>query len=169
MPFIPKLKGGLFFPQTYCARLDSENVLFTDDAVFAEHKKSIFHIVVLLQGLEEVKPTAAELDDIGYTWKHLSAAEATSFVPRMPMKRFSGNGSCDLPGDRVFRTASADEFAQSDLCLRRPEPRGYNEMLMRDSMAGERYAILRPDRFVFAACSDMHELRQAPQRLAEMF
>lgn len=58
---------------------------------------------------------------------------------------------------------------QSPLCLNRPEPRGYNEDLLWDSLSGKKYVILRADRFVFAACDSGDELKNVASRLKTMF
>lgn len=48
-------------------------------------------------------------------------------------------GPCEYP---LFRSATGDEFAQSAaLCESRPLPRGYQEMLMRQSVKGKRFVL----------------------------
>lgn len=75
----------------------------------------------------------------------------------------------DLVNARLYRSVSAEEFAQSNLCQARPLPYGYNETLMWESKASKRYVLLRPDKFVFAACSTKAEFEQAVRTLVEMF
>ena len=169
MPFLPEFQGGLAFCQTYCTDLSETGpVQFTDTAIFTEDKKSIFQLVILLRNLDEWKSTANELEGIGQS-DYLSPEEATIFVPRESVQSLSDHRDWMSSQPRVFRSASADEFAQSDLCHNRPAPRGYRETLMWEIMNGKRYVILRPDRFVFAACSTASELQRATKKLEEMF
>ena len=169
MPFLPEMNGGVCFPQTYCTRLSGAgSVQFTDDVMFAEGKKGIFQIVVLLNGLGGLKSATDDIhgiEDNGF----LSPDDATFFVPRMSVHTCANDYEQALVSTRLYRSASAEEFAQSDLCQFRPLPYGYNEKHMWETMAGKIYILLRPDRFVFAACSTKAELEQAAHRLVEMF
>ena len=62
MPFLPEMNGGLCFPQTCCTRMSGAgSVQFTDDVIFAEGKKGIFQIVVLLNRLQGLKSATMEL------------------------------------------------------------------------------------------------------------
>jgi hypothetical protein len=170
MPFIPKLDGGYSFPQTYCRALpEGSQLKFTDDVIFASSKNKIFQIVVLLSGLDQMKHALDDLDGIGRTTDRLSTEEATFFIPRKTLLRSANNELPQVHADRAFRTATASEFAESNLCLGRPRPRDYNEVLMWQSVGGKRFVILRPDRFIFAACNTAVELEQAARSLAIFF
>lgn len=171
MPFIPDLHGGISFPQTYCAVLQEGSLVqFTDDVIFGDGKKKLFQIVVLLSCLDELGHASNEIDGIDRVSDELSPEEATFFVPRMSLLDISAKkGPCGNFNSRLFRTATDDEFAESNLCLKRPPPRGYNETLMWQSVSGARYVILRSDRFVFAACNTRLELEQAARKLAGFF
>lgn len=174
-PFLPELNGGLCFAQTYCTAVardkefDEGRILFTDDVIFSENKKMLFQVVVLLQSLSELEQAVDSLSRITKVGHNLlSADEATFFVPRRSVKEGLNQNDLDRVRDRLFRSANAEEFGQSQLCLNRPAPRGYREMLLWES-TGKRYAILRPDRFIFAICDTSAELDGAVRRLAEMF
>lgn len=168
LPFLSKFLGGVIFPQTYCISLAGDSqVQFTDDAIFGNGKIKIklFQLVVLLNSLDDLDTALLELLSIDKITDELSIDEATFFVPRtsLPTQKILA-GDFD---DRLFRTAADGEFAKSDLCLNRPEPRGYNETLMWKEMRGRRFVILRPDRFVFAACHTKLELELAAEQLGK--
>ncbi|KAL3460086.1 hypothetical protein BJX64DRAFT_263683 [Aspergillus heterothallicus] len=167
LPFLPDMSGGRCFAQTYCVAMSSteSRVCFTDDAIFASSKTCPFQVVVLLPDLNSLAPTLDELQQIEQVAPRLlDFSEATIFVPRK-----SVSAGAKGPNGRLYRSATAEEFGRSKLCYGRPFPRGYNEDLMWQSMSGKRYVILRPDRFVFAACKSVSELGVAARRLEGMF
>ncbi|KAE8405430.1 hypothetical protein BDV37DRAFT_293137 [Aspergillus pseudonomiae] len=168
MPFMPELKGGLCFPQSYCVSLtQGPAVHFTDDAIFTG-KSGLFQLVVLLDNPGELDDARTHLQRFSHRTPLLSASEATFFVPRTACEEMSSKEISALPPN-LFRTATGDEFAVSPLCKNRPVPRGYNEKLMWDVLPRKRYVIVRLDRFVFAACNSTAELEQAVERLSELF
>lgn len=166
MPFIPEMSGGLCFPQTYCISLhNNAEAQFTDDVIFAE-KRTPFQLVVLLNHPKERDIAVQDLGSIKAS-PLLSPEEATFFVPRSNCANLVDRaGTCEYP---LFRSATGDEFGRSALCESRPLPRGYNEMLMWQSVRGKRYVVLRLDRFVFAACKDRVELAKAVAQLNQSF
>lgn len=172
MPFIPKKKGGVYFPQTYCARLsEGSRIYFTDDVIFDQNQgNKLFRVVVLLNNLDELSHAVGDLQAVEGISQDLALDGATFFVPKGSLK----NSALDeeiLDGfdDRLFRSATGEEFAQSELCIDRPFPRGYNELLMWQASKGMRYVILRPDRFVFAMCQSRLELEEVAKSLVEIF
>lgn len=171
MPFVAELGGGVCFPQTYCVALSSgmqsPQVRFTDDVVFAEGKKKLFQIAVLLGHPGEAEDAMHDLDGLDEISHELSPAEATFFVPRQSV--LSAGNEQGTSGAGLFRTASGEEFAASDLCVSRPAPRGYVEDAMYRCANRKRYVILRFDRFVFAACKGRQELELAASRLSQLF
>ncbi|KAJ5974815.1 monooxygenase [Penicillium waksmanii] len=167
LPFLPGMSGGGCFAQTYCVAVsDKESrAFFTDDAIFASSKICPFQVVILLPHLEALMPTLGELEGIEQVAPQLLRfSEATIFVPRKSVPP-----GAEAPNSRLYRSATAEEFGKSSLCNGRPFPRGYNEDLMWQSMSGKRYVILRPDRFVFAACKTVADLGVAARRLEAMF
>ncbi|KAL3441651.1 hypothetical protein BJX65DRAFT_313651 [Aspergillus insuetus] len=142
LPFLPDMSGGRCFAQTYCVAMSSteSRVCFTDDAIFASSKTCPFQVVVLLPDLKALAPTLDELQQVEQVAPRLLCfSEATIFVPRK-----SVSAGAKAPNGRLYRSATAEEF-------------------------GKRYVILRPDRFVFAACESVAELGVAARRLEEMF
>lgn len=168
MPFLPNHHGGIAFPQTYCTGLvDLDNrVHFTDDVIFATEKTKLFQIVVLLDKPSQAIAAIQEmsgLDDLSDG--HLSTQEATLLVQTkdsLPNDESTGFASLSL-----FRTATAEEFEQSDLCVGRPEPHGYNDSQIWNVMKGKRFVIVRHDRFVYAACDTRVELVEAAKCLGK--
>ncbi|KAJ5083001.1 monooxygenase [Penicillium argentinense] len=168
MPFLPDFGGGLNFPQTYCIGMSQNaTVQFTDDVIFSG-KNGIFQLVVLLNDADGLNSAMKDLSELTVESRLLSIDEATIFIPRISCESVPKDRLCVFEG-KVFRTATDEEFAQTPLCDSRPEPRGYNEKLMWDSVEGKRYVVLRFDRFVFGACKDRTELEYVAQSLNEMF
>jgi hypothetical protein len=175
MPFVPGPAGGKLLPQVYCKPLSSseklptkDKVMFTDDVVFASGKSGLLRLVVLTSHVDIPIPWA-ELDNVE-TWSNglVSAAHATVFVedPRAGATGITlGLQAKERPGVSIVRVATADEFANSDLCSNRPEPRYYDELRIGKEVAGARYVVVRKDRFIYAACTSLVELKSALERL----
>ncbi|KAK5789894.1 hypothetical protein VI817_009017 [Penicillium citrinum] len=175
-PFLPELQGGLCFPQTYCTAADrhhesgSRPVHFTDDVIFAPEKKCLFQVVVLLRDMNDLRSAVEHLSSGSLAAnRYLCVDEATYFVPRTSLQASEPDADSDLVHGRLFRSATAKEFMQSPLCSNRPEPRGYNENLLWDSLGGKKYVVLRADRFVLAACDGGDELEYVASRINTMF
>jgi hypothetical protein len=169
MPFLPELGGGVSFPQTYCISVrDGSEVQFTDDVIFFG-KKGIFQIVVLLNTLDEVESAIQDMEEIKANDYLISPTEATFFVPRVACESAPAGRLDAVVARPLFRTASSDEFAHSTLCNSRPEPRGYSESLIWDTIGGRRYVVLRLDRFVFATCNSKTELERVLRQLSNLF
>ena len=173
MAFMPELGGGALFSQSFCVAItqtpDQEcDVLFTDDVVFSEHKKAVFQLVVFMDGgLDELLFYEQVLGGFGKISPRLHPDEATFFV---------GNGHHAMDKEAnsdvkktIFRIATADEFFSSPLSQGRPYPHGYRETDMRLGLGGKKFAIVRSDRFVFAACDTREELEVAATKLGELF
>lgn len=168
MPFLPHLNGGISFPQAYCTDMvDLDNrIRFTDDVIFSKEKTKLFQLVVLLGVPTQARAAMQELDGIdGLSDGHLSVKETTMLV--QAEKCFPEGDGSRLDGVSLFRTATANEFKQSDLCVGRPDPRGYNDSQIWGIMKGMRFVIVRHDRFVYAACATRAELVEAAKSLAE--
>lgn len=172
MPFIPDKNGGVYFPQTYCASLSKgSQIYFTDDVIFDQREgNKLFRVVVLLNRLDEMSDAVRDLEAVEGISQDLDLDGATFFIPKgsLPDSTVDEAIPDGLDG-RLFRSATAEEFAQSELCKDRPFPRGYNELLMWQASKGMRYVILRPDRFVFAMFRSRLQLEQAAKRLVEIF
>jgi hypothetical protein len=139
-------------------------VRFTDDVIFSKEKTKLFQIVVLLDKPSQARAAIQDMDGIdGLGDGHLSTKEATLLVQTkncLPNDESSGFTSLSL-----FRTATAEEFEQSDLCVGRPEPHGYSDSQIWNVMKGKRFVIVRHDRIVYAACNTRAELVEAAKSL----
>jgi hypothetical protein len=180
MPFLSGMKGGVCFAQTYCvppsnASADADarpTVQVTDDAIFAPGKSSLFQLVVLLPDVNTLSQTLDLLDELSQnrdTAALVSYSEATFFIPRTSIHTSTTQQVPSSVTSRVYRTVTTEEFAESKLYRGRPLPRGYNEDLMWESMAGKRFVIMRPDRFVYAACDTVADLDVMVKELERMF
>ena len=165
LAFLPDLGGGICFPQVYCRRIgekqDSSNVMFTDDLIFARHKKGIFQVVALLDWVEEVPRAAADLEDAQNLSKGLVLPGDATYIIQDPSATTTGT-SQELSEYTIARIATGDEFAADEkLCGQRPVPMYYDMYRMGLEVKWRRYVILRRDQFVFAACSNGVELKRA--------
>ncbi|KAL5358318.1 hypothetical protein BJX96DRAFT_182823 [Aspergillus floccosus] len=159
MPFMPELNGGLCLPQVYCKSVGkNKEVFFTDDVVFSLGKKGLFQVLVYLEQwseLESARETVASMKAVARN--DIFVEEATYIIHDMvgePERGVENLGS-------VYQLASGDEFAASQLCEGRPVPRHYDPEYPAKSLRGGKYVIVRPDRFIFAACATREELETA--------
>jgi hypothetical protein len=176
--FVPGPAGGKLLPQVYCMPLSpseeprtTKQVMFTDDAIFAPHKTGLLQLVLLI-GHADIPLPWNELTEVD-TWSKglVSAAELTVIVED-PKSSTSGT---DLglrvkehPNTSVVRVATAEEFTSSTLCSNRPEPQYYDELRIGKEVAYGRYIVVRKDRFIYAACGSLTELKSALQILPSM-
>lgn len=169
MAFMPST-GGFCFPQVYCVKLAAESteasrVRFTDDVIYAPSKQGSFQIVVLLRSLDEYKSAADALRDLDVISNGEIRANETTYIlhecnPHPDNASHYGN---------VYRIATGTEFAQdASLCASRPPPIYYDEYRMLRETKGKRFVVVRPDRFVFAACSGIEELNAAASAVASL-
>jgi hypothetical protein len=168
MPFLHYLLGGIAFPQTYCTELmELDNrVRFTDDVIFSKEKIKLFQVVVLLGKPSQAIAAIQDMDGIdGLSDGHLSTKEATLLVQTKDC--LPNDESTRFTSLSLFRTATAEEFEKSDLCVGRPKPRGYNDSQIWNVMKGKRFVIVRHDRFVYAACDTRAELVGAAKSLGK--
>ena len=175
--FLPRYGGGFCFPQVYCVSLaeqqrqkgtETQQVHFTDDVIFASHKSTLFQVVVLCSSLAAARAahdslSSLEADSDG----ELSVAETTYII--QDLHAVTDSSSNEIPSSTsLFRVASADEFASSQLCVGRPKPLFYDPHHLWKEAGGKPFLILRPDRFVFAACKDAAELGVAAGELVRL-
>ena len=172
MAFVPQLGGGgggVSLPQVYCCGLPTGSaktghkleVVYSDDVLFAPAKQGLFQLLVLADSVAEV----SDLETILLSIEAVSADirrlidEATyvvhdtssSLPPLLP----------ENPARQLVRIATVDEFRQSRLSTGRSPQNGYDESALKTAVKGKRFVIVRPDRFVFAACADPAELQRA--------
>ena len=176
--FLPDYGGGFCFPQVYCVGLaeqqqqqrqtERQQVHFTDDVIFASHKRTLFQLVVLCSSLAAARAAHNDLYSLDADSEgELSVAETTYIIHDLhAVADFSSN---EPPhSTSLFRIASADEFANSPLCVGRPEPLFYDPHRLWKDAGGKPFIVLRPDRFVFAACKDGVELGVAARELVRL-
>ena len=166
MAFLPDFGGGSCLPQVYCRSLAAESrVQFTDDVIFRSDKKRLFQLIVVVDDLNAAEKALLDLEvlDLETVSKGMVSEREASCIIHCP-----GLGAEDVSDtqapfkQRLYRVATAEEFAATEaLCNGRPQPIGYNMYRMRDDMKKRRYILVRPDRFVFAACEKVEDLVRA--------
>jgi len=171
MPFLPDLGGGICLPQVYCALLDSDQnavqIRFTDDLIFGSDKRGLFHIVVLADQIEEALSAAKAMIGLSQLSHGLLHENEATFIvhdlgakPLVDMKLDTGQ-------QNIVRVATGEEFAADPmLCKNRPPPKYYDPYRMKHEVRGKKFVIVRPDRFVYAACSNAADLRRAVEELS---
>ncbi|KAK0118530.1 hypothetical protein ONS95_007420 [Cadophora gregata] len=161
LPFLREFHGGISLPQVYCASLMSCSkelrVQFTDNVIFAPSKKGMFQVLVLLKNLSELTSFKSALSGIDkMSGGFLSEKEATFLVQDSKVK-----SSGTTVGDDVYRLATGEEFAaDEDLCRGRPVPQYYDMYRIGTDLGGMTFIIVRPDKFVYAACKTAVELHR---------
>ena len=170
LPFVAKLGGGLNIPQVYVRDLVSGRVTFSDDLLFASSKKGLFQLLVLADKSEEVWTAQQEVQGLSQrTDGRIREHEATILIHDLNANAKAAPS--DLPpGVRIARIASGEEFAADPvLCRNRPPPKFYNPFRIRKDIGPRvRFVVLRPDRFVYAACLSKEELWAAVGMLKDL-
>lgn len=155
LPFDPNRGGGICLPQVYCkSAQDHGRILFSDDVIFDRYKKGMFQLLVYLpsmSGFEEAWDTVSQIDKFSQGEFHPD--EATFIVEQVDTM-----GAHKARVGSVYYLATGDEFAKSALCRGRPEPRYYDSLDLRRMLKGNRFALVRPDRFVYGACNNLQDL-----------
>ena len=155
LPFLPS--GGLLLPQVYARDFRSSKVAFSDDLIFPESKRGLLQLLVLPDSAEEARQMLQELRNIPRS-KHVLADEATILIQREVVDP----SKVQLDGDTVVaRVATGDEFAESELCRNRPRPLYFDPYRISKELPSMKFVLVRPDRFVYAACRDRKELAEA--------
>jgi hypothetical protein len=161
LPFLRNWGGGMALPQVYCAPIEIDwsrthsYVSFTDDVIFRPDKKGLFQLVVLLENLSELDSAREMLLRISQlSQRHVISTEATFILQNSEVEQPSPS----QVGQDVFRLATPTEFSSSSLCNGRPPPQFYNMYRMKEDLRSKRFAVVRPDRFVYAACNTGEEL-----------
>ena len=160
LPFLDDGYGGMSLPQVYCSPISSSlqgvTVQFTDDVIFQQGKKGMFQLVVNLKNLADLNIVRESLSNLDTLSGHyIIPGEATFLLQACEVE--------DVPeyiGDNVFRLATADEFATiGSLCQGRPVPQYYDMFRLKKELHGKPFAVVRPDRFVYAACDTEEQLQ----------
>jgi hypothetical protein len=175
MPFVPGPAGGKLLPQVYCMPLSSSEesqtknqVTFTDDTIFARDKTGLLQLVVLV-GHVDIPIPWNELSKVETWSKGLVSAADLTVIVEDPKAGTSGTNlslqAKEYPSISIVRVATAEEFTSSMLCSNRPQPQYYDELRIGKEVAEGRYLVVRKDRFIYAACASLVELRSVLQRL----
>ncbi|KAB8235631.1 putative monooxygenase [Aspergillus alliaceus] len=154
------LKGSLKLPQVFCKDM-SGKVSFTEDVIFRSEQNSLFRLFVYLRNDEELEPARNAMRVTQEISRGEFGVDNISFIVEQI--------TCDEASDykNLFQIANAEDFAQSPLCNGRPKPTYYEPFLVRKEVCGE-YIIVRPDRFVFAACDGDQSLKVATNCMLEI-
>lgn len=170
MAFLPEFNGGLHLPQVYCSPLYGplkDTVRFTDDVIFTLRKRGLFQLVVLVNEIAEIHSLFAGLLELNFGHDHgnIPFTEATFVVHDTDVNMVLPGETeallASYPDMSLVRLSSAAEFADSPLCAGRPVPHYFDEYRVQREVGKSRLILVRPDRFIFAACRDIQELGQA--------
>ena len=163
LPFLADLGGGVLLPQVYAASIRTGKVSFTDDLIFDSSKAGLFQLLLLPDTLEEAIELQCSIEDTGRISGGLVVSQEVTTIVQTSKVLYDAGKSVP-PG--VVRLATAEEFAADMvLCKNRPPPIYYDEYRIQKELKGNKFAIVRSDRFVFAACVTRDELYNALQRL----
>jgi hypothetical protein len=152
----------------YAIDLVGQKLTFTDDLIFSSSGKGLFRLLILVddvaharRALEQIRGLALRSDGT------VREDEAAVLIHDLNIEQVD----TEFPaGVKIARIASGAEFAADPiLCRNRPAPRFYDPFRIRKEV-GRRaiFVVLRPDRFVFAACSTVDELWMSVAKLKEL-
>lgn len=171
LPFVQSLGGGICFPQVYCRGISAtgqyDRVQFTDDVIWRPGSSSIFRLVLLIKSVNELGELLQIVQSIPqFRQKEMQLQNLTIIVEEVSACLPENTGDTVDDDLALYRVASGNEFASSSLCERRPRPDGYNPYRIGVEMDHKKLIFLRPDRFVFAACSTRNEALKAAAEIA---
>lgn len=181
MPFLPQFGGGKSFPQVFSAPIDGPAPAipsFTDDVIFGSNKRDVFQIVALLDALHQLTEAEADIGRIHALDGLLNASDATFVVHgEVPAVCSTEISTVSVSKANIIRLLGAKEYtatglteAARKLTFKRPPPLLYDPDRIREDLGFDvRYVIVRWDRFVFAACKNGDELKQAASQLEDSF
>lgn len=157
LPFDPSHSGGACLPQVYCkSAQEPGEIFFSDDVIFQRSKKGLFQLLVYVptvDDLKEAKELVSCMKEVCQGMIHLS--EVTFLVEQ------SGKlTATQTDTSSVYYLATGEEFSQSPLCRGRPEPRYYDSLDMQRALGGNRFTLVRPDRFIYGACNNRQDLEK---------
>lgn len=161
MPFMPEFGGGVCVPQVFCKRFDQANsaIMFTDDVVIkCTRGRGLFQLVVYVTSVSELAGAKEAMKDIEEISQGEFKPADTTYLVEEGDNASSDSAKEDL--STVFQIASGDDFAASPLCRGRPPPYFYDPKRLGGETGGNRFLVVRPDRFLFAACSTKEDLEK---------
>lgn len=155
LPFDPTRLGGICLPQVYCKNASEVGgICFSDDVIFGRGKVGLFQTLIYLptmSGFEEAWKSVSNIEEISQGEIRLD--ELTFIVEEADGVKAT---TSDIAS--VYYLATGHEFAQSRLCHGRPEPQYYDSLDLRRILKGNRFVLVRPDRFIYGACDSRQEL-----------
>lgn len=159
MPFLPKFNGGLCLPQVYCKPIgnDGNEIAFTDDVIFSQEKKGLFQLLIIVKSVDDAFSALDAVSNIG----EISNGEMDLHETTLLVEDTACGTRENAP--QIFRVATGEEFANSPLCEKRPSPVFYDPFIIGKHLEGMKFVLLRPDRFIFAACGTKDDLESAVQ------
>lgn len=168
LPFLPEHDGGLCLPQIYCKTMSgkAKEIKFTDDVIFSTKSDKLFRLVIYLQQVEELVEAEGAVSNIYACSRGHILLEDTKVLVEQEITSLPTTSVLDAGS--IFQLATAREFSESSLCKNRPEPRFYDPIYMKKALKGKKFVIIRPDRFIFAACDSKEDLEDAASRAAEL-
>jgi hypothetical protein len=160
LPFLDRVYGGICLPQVFCVSLFSASknveVSFTDDVIFRRDKKGLFQLVVLL----------SDATDLGAIRKDLTGLDTLSGHYVLPHEVTTIIQACEvdvLPlqvGKDVYRLATLASLPHPTCSAKGdPAPQHYDLYQMRRDLHAKRFAIVRPDVFLYVACDSVEHLK----------
>ncbi|KAJ5874816.1 uncharacterized protein N7529_003246 [Penicillium soppii] len=137
LPFDPTLRGGLCLPQK---------------------KKSLFQLLVYLKDLDELAAARDAVSDV----EDISKGEIYGDEITYLIEGFGLDSNSAVVKDKssIYCLATGEEFAGSSLCRGRPEPEQYDPFYLSKALAAAKFVLVRPDRFVYAACNEVSQLEK---------
>jgi hypothetical protein len=161
--FLQNFDGGKTFPQVYCRVLYADNgqIQFTDDVIFTSRKQGLFQLIQLVEQFSEARVDTNLLTRIDNCSNGcVIGKEMTVFC-----KKQNGDEEIKLANVSYAVVVTGEASENSSLSISRRGTEDYNEFRFWTTFPGKRYVIVRPDRFVFAACVDEVELEYALQKI----
>lgn len=163
MTLLPGFNGGLNLPQVHYKGLGgapTSKVSFTDDVVFAPHKRGLLQLMVLIDDVSKISSCLADL--LMLDWPQCGSGggddrsngivtEATSVLGNTSANKAPPNETEELI-DRysvmyLVRLASSSEFTNSPYCVGGPALRYFDEHRLQRELGEGRFVLVRPDRF----------------------
>jgi len=158
LPFLPDSSGGRLLPQVYAWDYPSKKVKFSDDLIFAPDKKASLQLLLLPDSPEDANNLLMSIDDVKGN-DYVRTEEATVLIQKHDIQPTEIQQLVDH-GKPLARVATGEEFAADpDLCRNRPEPKYYDPYRISKDVRGMKFVVVRPDRFVYAACRTSRELQ----------
>jgi hypothetical protein len=151
LPFLSS--GGLLLPQVYARNCSNSQVCFSDDLIFTKNKGGLLQLLLLPDCVVEARRLVAGLQHLP-NHELVNPREATILVQETDVDP----PPLEEVDMTMARVATGEEFAVTELCRNRPKPQHYDPYRVSKELPGMKFVLVRPDRFVYAACREDKEL-----------